>query len=65
MTTKREIDSQVEHLLAAHNAAMERYRRAWGTADLVPAARDAEETLKRLKEFAELWAPGYNSLPLS
>jgi len=40
MPTKREIDAEVARLIAVHAAAMERYRTAWGTLDLMPAARD-------------------------
>ncbi len=61
MPTKREIDAEVSRLIAAHAAAMERYRRAWGTLDLVPAARDMEQTLRSLQEFAREHAEMYNT----
>ncbi len=61
MPTKREIDSEVARLIAAHSAAMKRYREAWGTLDLVPAARDMEQTLRSLQEFAREHAEMYNT----
>jgi hypothetical protein len=61
MPTKREIDAEVARLIAAHSAAMERYRKAWGTLDLMPAAREMEETLRSLQEFAREHAEMYNT----
>jgi predicted secreted Zn-dependent protease len=63
MPTKREIDSEVARLIDAHAASMERYRRAWGNLDLVPAARDMEQTLQSLQEFAREHAQMYNTYP--
>ncbi len=61
MPTKREIDAEVARLIAAHSAAMERYRKAWGTLDLAPAARDMEQTLRSLQDFAREHAEMYNT----
>lgn len=61
MPTQHEIDAEVSRLLAVHAAAMERYRGAWGTLDLVPAARDMEQTLRSLQEFAREHAEMYNT----
>lgn len=61
MPTKREINLEVSRLIAAHAAAMERYRKAWGTLDLIPAARDMEQTLQSLQEFAREHGPMYNT----
>ena len=61
MPTKREIDSEVTRLIAAHSAAMERYRQAWGTLDLRPAIREMEQTLRSLQEFAHEHAEMYNT----
>lgn len=63
MTTRHEIDSEVVRLIAAHAAAMERYRKAWGTLDLTPAVRDMEQTLRSLQEFAREHAEMYNTYP--
>jgi len=63
MPTKREIDSEVTRLIAAHAAAMERYRGAWGTLDLGPAVRDMEQTLRSLQEFAREHAEMYKAYP--
>jgi len=59
--TKREIDAEVLRLIAAHAAAMERYRKAWGTLDLMPAVLDMEQTLRSLQEFAREHAEMYNT----
>jgi hypothetical protein len=61
MPTKREIHAEVSRLIAAHAAAMERYRKAWGTLDLTPAVRDLEQTLRSLQEFAHEHAEMYNT----
>jgi hypothetical protein len=61
MPTKREIDAEVARLTAAHSAALVRYRQAWGTLDLVPAAREMEQTLRSLQEFAREHAEMYNT----
>jgi hypothetical protein len=61
MPTKRAIDAEVSRLIAAHAAAMERYRQAWGTLDLVPATREMEQTLRSLQEFAREHAEMYNT----
>lgn len=61
MTTRREVDLEVARLIAAHAAAMERYRKAWGTLDLMPALRDMEQTLRSLQEFAREHAEMYNT----
>ena len=61
MPTKREINAEVSRLIAAHAAAMERYRKAWGTLDLTPAVRDLEQTLRSLQEFAREHGEMYNT----
>jgi hypothetical protein len=61
MPTKSEIDFEVVRLIAAHAAAMERYRKAWGTLDLMPALRDMEQTLRSLQDFAREHAEMYNT----
>jgi len=61
MPTKRQIDAEVSRLIDAHHAAMERYRNAWGTLDLIPAARDMDQTLRSLQEFAREHAEMYNT----
>ncbi len=48
-------------MIAAHVAAMERYRKAWGTLDLIPAARDMEQTLRDLQYFTSEHAEMYNT----
>lgn len=48
-------------LIAAHAAAMERYRTAWGTLDLIPAGRDMEQTLRDLQYFTSEHAEMYNT----
>lgn len=63
MPTKREIDLEVARLIAAHAAAMERYRKAWGTLDLMPAVRDMEQPPQSLQELAREHAPMYNTYP--
>jgi hypothetical protein len=63
MTTKHQIDLEVARLLAAHEAAVVRYRKAWGTPDLIPAARDMEQKLENLHELAREHAPLYNTYP--
>ena len=61
MPTKRDIDGEVTRLIAAHAAAMERYRKAWGTLDLMPAARDLEQTLRDLQYFTSEHAEMYST----
>jgi hypothetical protein len=61
MTTRREIDVEVVRLIAAHVAAVERYRKAWGTLDLIPAARDMEQTLRDLQYFTSEHAEMYST----
>ena len=63
MPTKREIDAEVARLIAAHAAAMERYRKSWGTLDLTPATRDMEQTLRDLRYFTSEHAEMYNTYP--
>jgi len=64
MPTKREIDAEVARLISAHAAAMERYRKAWGTLDLTPATRDMEQTLLDLRYFTSEHAEMYNTYSL-
>jgi hypothetical protein len=61
MPTKRDIDGEVTRLIAVHVAAMERYRNAWGTLDLIPAARDMEQTLRDLQYFTSEHAEMYST----
>jgi histidinol dehydrogenase len=60
MPTKREVEAEVSRLIAVH-AAAERYRKAWGTLDLMPAVRDMEQTLRSLQDFAREHAEMYNT----
>lgn len=63
MPTKREIDAEVAKLIAAHAAALERYRKGWGTLDLMPSVREMEQALRNLQDFAREHAEMYNTYP--
>jgi len=63
MPTKREIDAEVARLIDAHSVAMERYRKAWGTLDLITAVQDMEQTLRSMQQFAREQAEMYNTYP--